>query len=1213
MNKSLSRSLLLWCGLLLGTLPGFLQAAPIVLSDNLAASTDGVEPVQGQTWVGAPFRTGSTAVALNSVDLLITVPQAGAAVLVLYTGTTQPETLVTALTSLQSTVISQYFLATFYGNGLPLAAQTDYWLVLASLTGRFDWAYTNSNSGSGVGFTPGWGVTDNRGASWFTAQSEPMKMRVQADELQPVPEPNALTLFALGIGFFSLATWWQRRRTLTVQARVSCGRLAVAAGTVALPLLLPVPSVAAAPAKTPVVSIVEPGPGEAVRTASVPVTVRVDQSSAIGEPLEVWLNGKSVGRLFARSGHCQRQGCPFTAVLSTTDGLRSGKNILRAQLGTVSSVRGAWQTSFDWIGGGQLGEASISLPPAVGFTTLGPGGGGPNGWVQIYSNQGAGKTTVYPKTASQACTTIYQVVALSRQTLAPKTDSGYTDGYACYDSDQALTDALKKFTSTDLVIAGTSYTKNALPQLNTLAIGGTNFGDGKVAARDMPHGYMVIGVGGAQSGQAYENSSTEESGDSSDNWARANGLLAVDANGHYNFHPNDYVEFKVRPAANNPTYYGSITVGNATYTPPQIDWGGGGFWLLSLDRRNLYSQPGCAASPTDPHLYPNCGTYYETDSPTGDLSVEQKEWAALAAALKSPGKSQLLILVAMSGPANRAEFPSADLADAINNLGGPGYALGRLFYTSTPPGSAGPALTLISSNDGGFQTALTGSAVVSSSVGVGYDGGNNGQAGYVKGILARDHNGLFRPVTSSQESKGTIDTPGEADFSAYSLFWSQPGAWPYMDTPGRVAAYEWLSYTLMTGNNYLTGASGAHLDDLRFYYTGSQNSNFTNGAKDPTTIVFPGAPGKSYCWAGPDTVKYPDMARYPAAVCFTDADLHGGTNAGDIGVAGQLKLELGYLQQSIAFLGTSTGVDGIGKVITGSDSAIANSMLDAMASVDSGYANGIPAPVSADASNWLKLGGSIIALGNSLNPAFGVVGGLMNVASQVTAPKTPGYNDSVIPRAFADYETTLSELTKQKDTYITGLRTGIETARDNVYSDWAKLQTVGKNVADTSSPWYLDTQVKLESLMAPAAAAAASRYAYLQLLPKYFQLDYWPATPVDTPRKIGTQNSDCNGSNCVCFASYSDRTIDLPNYSWDAFKTPGNASAKDIFVIGGAINEDWLGRWHETIPSADLLNSLFDPQGQLKLSRELFFSPNGPLGRRNGPRFSDKVCYNPAY
>lgn len=62
--------------------------------------------------------------------------------------------------------------------GVKLVPSAKYWVVLSGLTGSVSWAFTNSTSGSGVGFTGEWAQSVNSGGNWSVSTGTPLQMQV---------------------------------------------------------------------------------------------------------------------------------------------------------------------------------------------------------------------------------------------------------------------------------------------------------------------------------------------------------------------------------------------------------------------------------------------------------------------------------------------------------------------------------------------------------------------------------------------------------------------------------------------------------------------------------------------------------------------------------------------------------------------------------------------------------------------------------------------------------------------------------------------------------------------------------------------------------------------------------------------------------------------------------------------------------------------------
>ena len=137
---------------------------------------------------------------LSSATLLLQNLTPGTATLDLYRDAAgAPGTLAGVLTS-PTTYSSSLSLTTFGGNSLLLQPNSAYWLVLTSSAGDFEWAWTQSSAGSGVGFEPDWAATDDSGVTWYTGNSDPQIASVTANPIaSAVPEPSANGMLLLAV------------------------------------------------------------------------------------------------------------------------------------------------------------------------------------------------------------------------------------------------------------------------------------------------------------------------------------------------------------------------------------------------------------------------------------------------------------------------------------------------------------------------------------------------------------------------------------------------------------------------------------------------------------------------------------------------------------------------------------------------------------------------------------------------------------------------------------------------------------------------------------------------------------------------------------------------------------------------------------------------------------------------------------------------------
>jgi len=175
-------------------------SSAVTLTDNLSKTTEDAEFVGGDTWIAAAFSTDNASYQISSASLLLSTPEPSTAKLDLYSESSgQPGLLLSTLTS-PASFPSAASPVTFTGSSYILSPNSMYWLVLQAPTGSFDWSWTEDNTGAGVGFLAQWAASDDAGGSWFTADSEPMQLRVLADAVTPaVPEPGSFALAALSM------------------------------------------------------------------------------------------------------------------------------------------------------------------------------------------------------------------------------------------------------------------------------------------------------------------------------------------------------------------------------------------------------------------------------------------------------------------------------------------------------------------------------------------------------------------------------------------------------------------------------------------------------------------------------------------------------------------------------------------------------------------------------------------------------------------------------------------------------------------------------------------------------------------------------------------------------------------------------------------------------------------------------------------------------
>ena len=621
-------------------------------------------------------------------------------------------------------------------------------------------------------------------------------------------------------------------------------------------------------------------------TISMPVETRP-------ETIQVVLNGKDVTSQFSQT-FCSAGICE-TGTLSSSNGLRAGKNVLYAiskkSDGTFASSRlrfagdeiraaispAASSQSLAAQQTPAFPTASNFIPPAVAFTTLNPGGyNGANPWIRIGTQQ------TYPDNG-YSCSSYYTVIVLDRQTLTEKT-SAPESSPQCFQSGSSMAAYLGKLSSQDLVIVGSNFNYYPDSQLSTTAIGGTDFTKA-FGSSYYPLGYMAIGAGGATPGSAYENYYMAN-GAIVDQFAR--GMLVEDVNGNYNFQSSGAIEYLVSPndPANNDlstvtlfklgslSQYSSFTYPDKVvfYSPANQT---NGYWMIKLNRENLSFDTNCGAvanSAKQQTDVPACGTFYPTGS--SDSATATSAYQALAGALKTAVPADLIFLVTVGQAgysANQSPFDVANTSSGVVNayyqLFGPALEnLGGTPGTTLSLYKPGSAYSLVSC--AGCGNSLTGHVALSSSVFA-----QQGETGFIHGIVQRNLNGYYWPHLTSQESQAQNVAGASADFTITLVSSQQPDEWPELSgialpgatsVTGQVAAYHYLSYQSVT-QYYVKSAQGNHLDDLHYYFTGSLNTMIDYHTFNPANISFPGAPNSCYVWTDPATGGALD--------CFTAQDL----------------------------------------------------------------------------------------------------------------------------------------------------------------------------------------------------------------------------------------------------------------------------------------------------------------------------------------------------
>lgn len=978
-------------------------------------------------------------------------------------------------------------------------------------------------------------------------------------------------------------------------------------------------------------------------SGSKTITLTLPSDTETGT-LKVVLNGKDVSSQF-RPTSCEKSVC-VTGTVTTSDGLVESKNVLYAvgkkSDGSVVSSRlrfagpGARAFPVNKISTrAATGVAGIAdtnfLPPTLSFSTISPGGwqGSSNKpWIQI------GNST-YPDGNPAACPsgTPYAAIVLERATLE---DADPSTPIYCVPANN-VRQFLGSITPSELVVFGTLAGQTVAPvqsaeplllEFDTSLVGGTTY-LGQESSQ-FPQGYMMIGVGQAALNSAYENYYLVHDyyGQYGQVQPNANGILVEDINGNYNYQPANIAEYYVNPSdttipfvPSQPTP--SVTILNVpqpgqTYVYYAPAGSSNGFWLLRLNRNNLASDPACTLSGVGNANYYQCGQFFNTGS--SDKGTAVTNITALVTALNGLARNELVVLVAVGMPidggisvwqaaekaytlANGSEYYPyyQNLAPALDSLGGVSVSTLSLNQPTS-------AYTLVSCSACG--TPLLGNVALSTTAHA-----QQGQTGYIHGLLQPNLNGLYWPVRTSQETAGSGIS---ADFSLDVVASQQPVNWPELSgillpgastVAGQVAAYHYISYQLIT-QYYIKGATGDYLDDIHYYFTGSSNSSIQYSTFDAVHLQFPGAANSCYAWTDPVTNTALD--------CFTSQDFQA--------TASQVSAEVIYLDNVLQFMVTGT-VNMKDVVVLGGNGNAGLALVQAASAVEGSDLHPSAAtPVTSNTANILTLMSGVVDLGTAFltdglseavadaaEKASTIVSSIINGASGVAGGLvTDGGPGSPLPSPQYQFTTTIANLASKA--LQQQLSIGFDTQLDNILGNWGSLAAIGPKITDSSNPaFYSPTQQSQNNAIELLGQASQVKY-YMALLPSFYSVQYYPgwygnsAPSVTNAPDMGTL--DASRDNEVCdswypwkqgfanvaqyYPSYAGAPLPWPNLNLIPASNPNPA---DWYILAGvAQNAGKSGAHGQTFRFLDsqVSGTLFG-SGQLNLPFDEFVMPNGPM------------------
>lgn len=998
------------------------------------------------------------------------------------------------------------------------------------------------------------------------------------------------------------------------------------------------------------ITVGEPYVDSAIRDITLKLPSDIDPKTLL-----VALNGKDITFRFYRAS-CDSNICE-TAQLTTSDGIVSGKNVLYALVrktdGTIVSSRERFsgveasasvrQASGKAYVASRATASSLTantfLPPAVALT-INPVTNLTDVWITAGNTSYGGMINGVSSLSCRA-SNLYSAVVLDRKTLAEKTSAPESSGQ-CFSDAKAFSTYLKTLPAGDLVIAGTSLTSNtdagsANGVLDATSIGGSIFNcycDQAGATREVPLSYLVVGVSGATPGTAYENYATAPQYESFQSFAI--GMLEEDASGNYNFRSSQPVEYVINPSDPSNNNQATITLsGTSTFSryqsynyPDKLVFaapsGTNGFWLLYLRRDNFdyvtgqsWDYESCNANGDDSRQLTNmtgCGHFYPTGST--DAATASQAYTDLQNALANQlSFNDLVFLVSVGnainptytdafGLANDSGVASAayKFSQGLELLGGTPGQVQQLFT----PGSTYSFVTCYQCGN-----SLDGHAVLSTTVNA-----QQGQTGVVHGLFVRNGNGLYWPGRASQESVNQVTNGGGSDFTMARVTAQQPVAWPELSgtllsgassVEGQVAAYHYLSYQLVT-QHYIRGAQGNYLDDIHFYFTGSNNTYLDYHTFDPVSVPYPDPSSSCYAWLDPVTNT--------TLTCFTPNDLSA--------VAAQVSQEVVDLDNVLQFM--VNGSTNLKDIVAAGNGSVATALIGAASAVEGSNLQPAPAsPVTANASSILNLFSAVTNLGlqaasdglitdenlmNSLWSVGSTIADFFDLSSSVaggytnsgtSSPPSPNYKVKIAISQLAN-----GQLQQQ-------LIAGFDTELDNILSDWGKLSVLGPLITNSNNlTFYAPNQIAQNAAVVELGKAA-QRSFYMSLLPVSYSVQFYPrwwrdsnTTPANPPNMgTATGNGNCNSwypwgsrdassgtilwpTRAIYHASYAGQE---PVFTYD----PPDSMPIDYFVLASqTVNNK--GKSNQSIAMLDetVTNTMFSAGG-LNIPFDPFVMPHGPM------------------
>ncbi len=623
--------------------------------------------------------------------------------------------------------------------------------------------------------------------------------------------------------------------------------------------------------------------------------------------------------------------------------------------------------------------------------------------------------------------------------------------------------------------------------------------------------FTLIGIKGFKQGQAYQHNGTFPNQFDPDD-PDIYGYFVPDSTGEYIFHGNDILIYQTR-GANSSGLTNTMTVDGIQYPAPPLPAGStGGFQVLTLDREtlNIISNNSYGTNS------PGKSMLFEMERMAGDLTSISNAYADRAMVLVSSiggplpgdadGQRQLVRLPCVSGA-------QSCLPGAMGKFGANPYVFSSLGPNDT--------YSLVGSPTPVYPNAPPFRAIESSSV------ISQGSKGAVRGVLARDRRHRFAPTAFDN------DPNSEISYELYSLAWQIPGVWPMVDTPGRQAAYTWIS-------------SKVCCDDVRANAYTNVDNTVSNWQNKLTPLVYPDGKNQP-C---PSTVsKDLDDPRVTDIIGFSFSDF--------CDVKQQLSNEFDYVANVRTFRTNMLLMfDAQGDTISSTLTSVYTDVTQSFTVPPEDKANKIT----------LEVFGAVLTILSAIpNPVVAAAADVANAALTLATELASTPQSDPRGNIFTDY----GHLSDDAVTYFEQAQQGFEVIVKALVTDWAKLEAVGKHIGNNDPNW---TDDPTKSQLLPAFDKVMRAEYYSKLLPLAYVIN-------DLNDNQATDVGQVQCSHPDSKHEYSRRTLD----SWVGYPTQYIATLNDFNDLFTITEPKTDSEGYYIFPPPSLTDTLFKTMGVPKI------------------------------